>query len=190
MTPHAYKAGGANSVIAYATAHSSLGKVLVAATGKGICAVLLGDDGKVLVADLKARFPKAAIAEGDKSFQGTMQTVIENVETPKKRFELPLDVQGTAFQHKVWKALCQIPPGETLSYAEIAKKIGQPGSVRAVATACAANPVAILIPCHRVVRSDGALSGYRWGIERKRSLLDKETAAHRKSAVKKSRVKS
>ena len=158
----------------FAIGECSLGSVLVAATDKGVCAVLLGDDPEVLVRDLQDRFPRAHLIGGDRSFETLAAMVIAAVETPAGRPDLPLDVRGTAFQHLVWKALCDIPAGETASYSEIARRIGQPGAARAVARACGANHLAVVIPCHRVVRTDGALSGYRWGVERKRILLERE----------------
>lgn len=174
MTPKDYKSGGMNTGIKFAVGACSLGAILVAATEKGVAAILLGDDPGVLLRDLQDRFPKANLIGGDKTFERHAAEVIALVERPRQNAGLPLDVQGTVFQHKVWSALKCIPAGETASYADIAERIGSPKSVRAVASACGANAVAVLIPCHRVVRSDGALSGYRWGIERKRALLERE----------------
>jgi AraC family transcriptional regulator of adaptative response/methylated-DNA-[protein]-cysteine methyltransferase len=174
MTPTDYRAGGANNRIRFAVGQSSLGAILVAATGRGICAIFLGDDPDILIRDLQDRFPKADIIGGDAAFEGWVAQVVGFVETPALGLNLPLDIRGTAFQQRVWRALQDIPPGSTASYAEIARMIGTPKSVRAVAGACAANPVAVAIPCHRVVRSDGAISGYRWGVERKRALLERE----------------
>jgi AraC family transcriptional regulator of adaptative response/methylated-DNA-[protein]-cysteine methyltransferase len=174
MTPTEYRAGGANNRIRFAVGQCSLGTILVAATGRGICAIFLGDDPDALTRDLQDRFPKADIIGGDAAFEGWVAQVVGFVETPALGLNLPLDIRGTAFQQRVWRALQDIPPGSTASYAEIARMIGAPKSVRAVAGACAANPVAVAIPCHRVVRSDGALSGYRWGVERKRALLERE----------------
>ena len=175
MTPTEFRAGGNNAEIRFAIGTCSLGSILVAATGKGVCAVLLGDDPEALLRDLQDRFPRAHLVGGDRSFDMLAATVIAAVEAPAGKPDLPLDVRGTAFQHLVWKALCDIPAGETASYSEIARRIGQPGAARAVARACGANHLAVVIPCHRVVRNDGALSGYRWGVERKRSLLERET---------------
>ncbi|MFE1600513.1 bifunctional DNA-binding transcriptional regulator/O6-methylguanine-DNA methyltransferase Ada [Methylobacterium sp. ID0610] len=178
MTPTAYRRGGAGAAIRFAIAQSSLGAVLVAATGKGVCAILLGDDPEVLVRDLQDRFPRAELTGGDAAFEATVAQVVGLVEAPAAaRFELPLDINGTAFQQRVWQALRAIPPGQTASYTQIAAAIGEPKAVRAVAQACGANPLAVAIPCHRVVRHDGALSGYRWGIARKRDLLAREAGS-------------
>jgi AraC family transcriptional regulator of adaptative response/methylated-DNA-[protein]-cysteine methyltransferase len=149
---------------------------LVAASEKGVCAILFGDDQDSLLRDLKQQFPNARLIGGDKDFEQLTAKVIGFIEDPSKGLDLPLDIRGTAFQHRVWDALRRIPVGSTASYAEIARKIGAPKAVRAVARACATNHIAVAIPCHRVVRSDGALSGYRGGVERKRALLDKEGA--------------
>jgi len=174
MTPRAWRAGGSGEVIRFAIGASSLGAILVAATAKGICAILLGDDPEQLARDLQDRFPAADLRGADADFEATVARVVGLVEAPALGLDLPLDVRGTAFQQRVWEALRQIPGGTTVSYAELAERIGLPAGARAVAGACAANPVAIAIPCHRVVRTDGALSGYRWGIERKRTLLSRE----------------
>ncbi len=176
MTPTAYRRGGQGAAIRFAVGQSSLGAVLVAATDKGVCAILLGDDPDVLVQDLQDRFPRAVLDGGDRDFDATVAAVIGLVEAPRLGLNLPLDIGGTAFQQRVWQALQAIPPGETRSYAVIAAAIGSPDAVRAVAGACAANPLAVAVPCHRVVRRDGGLSGYRWGVERKRALLDREAA--------------
>jgi len=175
MTPKAYKKGGANETIRFAVAQSSLGAVLVAATEKGICAITIDDDADTLVKDLQDRFPKAELIGADKGFEKTVAQVIGLVEDPTKTINLPLDIRGTAFQQKVWKALRKIPAGKTVSYTDIAEKIGSPQSVRAVAGACAANKIAIAVPCHRVVRTDGDLSGYRWGVARKCEILKRES---------------
>lgn len=180
MTPKDYRAGGRNAVIRFALGRCSLGDILVAATDKGICAIALGDEPDALLHDLEDRFPKAELIGGDKPFEKLVATVVGFVEAPNKGLDLPLDVRGTAFQHRVWRALRDIPAGSTATYSEIAARIGRPKAVRAVAQACATNPVAIAIPCHRVVRTDGALSGYRWGLARKRVLIDNE----RKGAAK------
>ena len=179
MTPSAYRAGGAGATIRFAVGECSLGSILVAATAKGVCAILLGDDPDRLARDLQDRFPRAELQGGDQEFERTVACVVGLVETPTTAFGLPLDIGGTLFQQRVWAALRAIPPGRTESYAEVAARIGAPSAVRAVAQACAANALAIAIPCHRVVRSDGALSGYRWGVERKRALLDRENAVAR-----------
>jgi AraC family transcriptional regulator, regulatory protein of adaptative response / methylated-DNA-[protein]-cysteine methyltransferase len=176
MTPGAVRRGGAGAVIRFAVGEASLGAVLVAATNKGVCAILLGDDPQALVRDLQDRFPRAEFKGGDAEFERTVAEVVGLVEAPGQRLDLPLDIRGTAFQQRVWAALSAIPSGKTATYAEIARVIGQPKAVRAVAQACGANPLAIAIPCHRVVRSDGDLSGYRWGVERKRKLIDREAA--------------
>jgi AraC family transcriptional regulator of adaptative response/methylated-DNA-[protein]-cysteine methyltransferase len=175
MTPSRYRAGGSGEAIHFAVAECSLGALLVAATGKGICAILLGDDPEPLVRDLQERFPKAELVGAEPGFERTVAQVVAFVEAPRIGLDLPLDVRGTAFQQRVWQALRQVPAGQTVSYAELAERLGMPQGARAVAGACAANPVAIAIPCHRVVRNDGALSGYRWGIERKRTLLERES---------------
>jgi AraC family transcriptional regulator of adaptative response/methylated-DNA-[protein]-cysteine methyltransferase len=174
MTPTRFRAGGAGESIRFAVGECSLGSVLVAATGKGVCAITLGDDPDVLVRNLQDRFPNAELTGGDARFEKLVAKVVGLVETPAKAIDLPLDVRGTAFQQRVWQALRTIPAGSTRSYAEIARRLGTPAAARAVAQACGANPVAIAIPCHRVVRQDGNLSGYRWGVERKRALLDRE----------------
>jgi len=174
MTPSRFRSGGAGESIRFAVGECSLGSILVAATGKGICAIALGDDPDTLLRDLQDRFPKAQLVGGDSSFEKLVATVVGFVEAPALGLDLPLDVRGTAFQQRVWQALREIPAGATVSYAQVAGRIGAPRSVRAVAQACAANTIAVAIPCHRVVRNDGALSGYRWGVERKRALLERE----------------
>jgi AraC family transcriptional regulator of adaptative response/methylated-DNA-[protein]-cysteine methyltransferase len=174
MTPSAYRAGGANVAIRFAVGECSLGAILVAASTRGVCAILLGDDPDRLVRDLQDQFPRAALAAGDAEFEEWVAKVVGFVEAPALGLDLPLDVRGSAFQQRVWRALTKVPPGATLSYAELARRVGAPRAARAVAGACAANTLAVAIPCHRVVRSDGAPSGYRWGAERKRALLDRE----------------
>jgi AraC family transcriptional regulator of adaptative response/methylated-DNA-[protein]-cysteine methyltransferase len=174
MTPTSFRAGGSGEAIRFAVGACSLGAILVAATGKGICAILIGDDPELLVRDLQDRFPKAELRGAEADFEQTVAQVVGFVEAPRLGLDLPLDVRGTAFQQRVWQALRAIPAGSTVSYAELAARVGLPSGARAVAGACAANPVAVAIPCHRVVRNDGALSGYRWGVERKRSLLERE----------------
>jgi len=176
MTPSAYRAGGTGEAIRFAVGQCWLGAVLVAATAKGVCAILLGDDAAALLRELQGRFPKARLIGGDAAFEATVAAVVAAVETPGRGPALPLDVRGTAFQQRVWQALRDIPPGTTVSYSALAARIGRPAAVRAVAQACAANPVAVVIPCHRVVRTDGSLSGYRWGLARKRALIDREAA--------------
>jgi AraC family transcriptional regulator of adaptative response/methylated-DNA-[protein]-cysteine methyltransferase len=174
MTPSQYRAGGANEDIKFAVGQTSLGAILVASTKKGVAAILLGDDPEELVQDLQDRFPKAHLIGADSDYEALVARVVGLVEAPKIGLNLPLDVRGTAFQERVWKALQEIPPGVTVSYSEIARRIGARKSVRAVAGACAANNLAVAIPCHRVVRNDGALSGYAWGVDRKRALIDRE----------------
>ena len=164
----------AHAEVRFAIRDCSLGLVLVATRGRGVCAILLGDHAKALKGELQARFPDASLAEGTKDAIALAATVVEAIDAPTRRVDLSLDVSGTPFQRKVWRALRRIPAGKTASYAEIARNVGSPKSVRAVARACAANALAVAIPCHRVVRSDGTLSGYRWGAERKRRLLDLE----------------
>ncbi len=173
MTPSAYRAGGEGMTMGYAIRPCSLGLLLVAATAKGVCAIQLGDDAETLVAELVARFPKATLAH-DAGFGPWVERVIALVEAPATKVDLPLDIRGTAFQRRVWQALGAIPPGTTATYAQVAATIGQPKAARAVARACATNPTAVAIPCHRVVGTDGNLRGYAWGVERKRILLAKE----------------
>lgn len=175
MTPSAYRKGGANTQIRFAIGECSLGSILVASTACGVCAILMGDDPDMLACDLQQRFPRAEFVGGDKAFERVVAKVVGFVEAPAKGLDLPLDVRGTAFQQRVWQALQKIPVGTTLSYTQIAKRIGAPKAVRAVASACAANALAVAIPCHRVVRIDGGLSGYRWGVARKRELLKRES---------------
>jgi len=177
MTPTAYRAGGADTEIRFAVGECSLGSILVAQSTKGVCAILLGGEPDALVRDLQDRFPHAALIGGDAAFESTIAKVIAFIERPASGLELPLDVRGTAFQQRVWRALREIPVGSTASYSEIAARIGAANSARAVAQACAANTLAVAIPCHRVVRTDGSLSGYRWGVERKQRLLAREGAA-------------
>lgn len=174
MTPSDWQRGGANTEIRFAIGQCSLGAILVAASAKGICAILLGDDPDRLARDLQDRFPNAQLIGDDAEFARLIAHVVGFIEAPRQGFDLPLDVRGTAFQQRVWDALRRIPAGSTASYSEIAERIGAPRAVRAVAQACASNKIAVAIPCHRVVRNDGALSGYRWGVERKRTLLERE----------------
>jgi len=179
MTPKAYRNGGADADIRFAVGECSLGAILVAATAKGVCAILLGDDAGALIKELEDTFPKARLTGADKDFERVVATVVGHVDHPRTRFTLPLDIRGTAFQHRVWQELQKIPAGETASYSQIAERIGAPKAVRAVASACAANTLAVAIPCHRVVRTNGALSGYRWGIARKDQLLRAERAGRK-----------
>ncbi|RKH60855.1 bifunctional DNA-binding transcriptional regulator/O6-methylguanine-DNA methyltransferase Ada [Corallococcus llansteffanensis] len=174
MTPTNFRAGGTNTEIRFAIGECSLGPILVAASDRGVCAILMGEDPDALAKDLQDRFPQATLVGGDSEFEKLVARVVGFVEAPGVGLDLPLDVRGTAFQQRVWQALREIPAGKTASYTDIAERIGSPKSVRAVAQACGANALAVAIPCHRVVRHDGALSGYRWGVERKRVLLERE----------------
>ena len=174
MTPTQYRDGGADARIEFALGQCSLGAVLVARSARGVCAISLGDDPEALLRALQDRFPRADLVGGDAEFEHLVARVVGFIEAPRLGLALPLDVRGTAFQQRVWDALRRIPPGETASYAQVAVAIGAPASARAVASACASNPLAVAIPCHRVVRSDGGLSGYRWGVARKRELLARE----------------
>jgi AraC family transcriptional regulator of adaptative response/methylated-DNA-[protein]-cysteine methyltransferase len=176
MKPTEFKAGGEGATIRFAVGECSLGSILVAASGLGICSIAMGNDPHTLVRDLQDRFPNAELIGGDKKFEQTVARVVAFVENPSAGLKLPLHVQGTAFQQRVWKALCEIPCGTTRTYSEIAQTLGQPSATRAVAGACAANTLAVAIPCHRVVRTDGSLSGYCWGVERKEKLLHVEGA--------------
>ncbi|SER71863.1 AraC family transcriptional regulator, regulatory protein of adaptative response / methylated-DNA-[protein]-cysteine methyltransferase [Nitrosomonas sp. Nm51] len=174
MTPSDYRSGGPDSRIRFALGECSLGSILAAASDIGICAIALGDDPDLLARELQDRFPQAEFIGGDSEFEQWIAKVIGFVEAPAIGLDLPLDMRGTAFQQRVWQALRQIPAGEKVSYTDIAQRIGAPKAVRAVAGACAANTLAVAIPCHRVVRTDGNLSGYRWGVERKAKLLLRE----------------
>lgn len=174
MSPGRFRAGGAGLRIQFALGQCALGALLVARSARGLCAIALGEDPEALLRELQQRFPRAELIGGDAEFERWMAQIAGFVEAPRIGLDLPLDIQGTAFQQRVWQALRKIPPGRTVSYAQIAATIGQPKAVRAVAAACAANPLAVAIPCHRVVRSDGGLSGYRWGVPRKRALLERE----------------
>src|ERR1700754_606018 len=176
MTPSQYRAGGANEEIRFAVGQTFLGAILVASSTKGVAAILLGDDAEALLRDLQDRFPKAWLIGADQEYEAMIARVVGFVEAPKFGLDLPLDVRGTAFQQRVWQALQEIPVGATVTYAELAQRIGSSKSVRAVAGACAANKLAAAIPCHRVIRTDGSISGYAWGVERKRALLDREAS--------------
>ena len=176
MTPSQYRAGGTNEEIKFAVGQTSLGAILVASSKKGVAAILLGDDPDELVRNLQDRFPRARFIGADRDYEALVARVVGFVEAPKIGLNLPLDVRGTAFQERVWQALREIPVGTTICYAELARRIGSPKAARAVAAACSANKLAIAIPCHRVVRNDGSLSGYAWGVERKRVLLDREAS--------------
>jgi AraC family transcriptional regulator, regulatory protein of adaptative response / methylated-DNA-[protein]-cysteine methyltransferase len=174
MTPRAYREGGTNVSIKFAVGECSLGSILVAKSERGVCAILLGDSPDMLVRDLQDRFAQAELLGGNEEFEAMVAQVIGFIEAPSIGLDLPLDIRGTAFQQRVWQALQKIPVGETRSYSELAQHIELPKAVRAVASACAANCLAVAIPCHRVIRNDGAVSGYRWGVDRKRALLIRE----------------
>lgn len=177
MTPTRFRQGGAETQIRFAIAASALGAVLVAQSARGICAIALGDDPERLAQSLQDRFPQATLVGDDAAFARTVAQVVGFVEAPGLGLDLPLDIRGTAFQQRVWQALREIPAGQTVSYTALAQRLGVPRAVRAVASACAANTLAVAVPCHRVVRQDGSLSGYRWGVERKRALIAREHAA-------------
>ena len=174
MTPSEYRGGGNGVAIRYAITSCPLGLVLVAGTARGICSVRFGDVRVKLERELRQDFPKAVFEKPDRAFDAWVTAIVEHVKHPAGRIDLPLDIRGTAFQQRVWQALREIPVGQTASYREVAARIGHPSAVRAVARACATNPVAAIVPCHRVIRSDGGLSGYRWGVGRKRQLLKRE----------------
>ena len=177
MTPTQYKTGGVGQAIQFALVECSLGWLAVAATERGVCMIEFGDEPESLKSELKTRFAKAELRDDDPTFSELVGRVVDYVEAPKHGLNLPLDIQGTVFQRKVWEALRDVPAGTTATYAEIAQRIGKPTAVRAVAGACSANKLAVAIPCHRIVRSDGSLSGYRWGVHRKRKLLKRESEA-------------
>jgi AraC family transcriptional regulator of adaptative response/methylated-DNA-[protein]-cysteine methyltransferase len=177
MTPATYQKGGKNMKIGYAVAKSSLGKVLVGATERGISAVYLGDAENSLLKELREEYPQAEISAAEGSFGQWVKEIVQRVEGNPPRLELPLDLQATAFQRRVWQELQKIPRGSTRTYTQVAKALGNPKAVRAVARACATNPVSIVVPCHRVIREDGSLAGYRWGLSRKEQLLTQERAA-------------
>jgi AraC family transcriptional regulator of adaptative response/methylated-DNA-[protein]-cysteine methyltransferase len=174
MTPTSFRSGGGNARIHFAVGECSLGSVLVARSDKGVCAILLGSDPAALVRDLQDRFPSATLVGGDAAFEKVVARVVALVEQPTVGFDLPLDVRGTAFQQRVWQELQKVRPGSTITYSQLARRVGASAGARAVAAACAANPIAVAIPCHRVVRTDGSVSGYRWGVERKAQLLRRE----------------
>ena len=177
MTPATYRKGGKNMKIGYTIAKSPLGKVLVAATERGVSAVYLGDTESKLIGELREEYPRAEITAATDSFQRWVREIVQRIEGKQPRLELPLDLQATAFQRRVWQELQRIPRGRTRTYSQVARSLGQPKAVRAVARACATNPVSIVVPCHRVIREDGALAGYRWGLSRKEQLLAQERAA-------------
>ncbi|VEB96206.1 Regulatory protein of adaptative response [Cedecea lapagei] len=175
MTASQYRKGGVRAQVQFVVGTCRLGEFLVAESERGICAILLGERAEALIGELEAEFPRSQLMPGDELFASRVAQVVSFIESPTAEFTLPLDIRGTAFQQQVWQALRAIPPGATVSYSELAARIGKPAAVRAVAGACAANTLAVAIPCHRVIRSDGGLSGYRWGVERKRQLLENET---------------
>jgi AraC family transcriptional regulator of adaptative response/methylated-DNA-[protein]-cysteine methyltransferase len=180
MTPGAYRRGGRGLHLGYSLVDTSLGRLLVAATGNGVSMVALGDDDRQLVASLRDEFPEARLERDDERFRPWVSQVLARIEDPSARVELPLDLKATAFQRRVWEELRRIPRGETRSYSEVARALGRPRAARAVARACATNPAAIVIPCHRVVGADGRTGGYRWGTQRKRVLLLREAASGRR----------
>lgn len=192
MPARRFRAGAPGLVIRFAVARCRLGALLVAATDQGICAIGMDDDPQALVQDLQQRFSRAQLIGADSDFEQWVARIVGFIEAPGIGLDLPLDLRGTAFQHRVWQALRQIPVGETISYAELARRIGMPRAVRAVARACASNPAALAVPCHRVVRTDGGVSGYRWGVERKRLLLERERgpAPTARPVAQKSKLKS
>jgi AraC family transcriptional regulator of adaptative response/methylated-DNA-[protein]-cysteine methyltransferase len=177
MTPRHFKDGGAQETLLFAVGQTSLGAIVIASSLKGIAAILIGDDPEALLRDLQDRFPKATLVGGDADYERTVAQVVGLVEAPNLSNDLPLDIRGTVFQRRVWQALQSVPAGSTVSYDEIARRVGHPRAVNAVASACASNPLAVAIPCHRVVKSDGTFFGYTWGLERKRLLLERECAA-------------
>jgi AraC family transcriptional regulator, regulatory protein of adaptative response / methylated-DNA-[protein]-cysteine methyltransferase len=177
MTPATYRKGGQGMKIGYTIAKSPLGKVLVAATERGVSAVYLGDAENTMIAELREEYPQAEIAPATDSFRRWVSEIVQRIEGKQPRMELPLDLQATAFQRRVWQELQRIPRGRTRTYSQVARSLGQPKAVRAVARACATNPVSVVVPCHRVIREDGALAGYRWGLSRKEQLLAQERAA-------------
>ena len=177
MTPGAYRAGAPGLTITYAITRCSLGVLLVAATSRGVCTIELGDSPDALRRRLGQRFAKATVVQDDRAVKPCVEAVTRYLDAPAQNIDLPLDVRGTAFQRRVWTALRRLRAGTTTTYTDLARRIGQPRAARAVARACASNTIALAIPCHRVIRGDGSLSGYRWGVERKRTLLDRERAA-------------
>jgi AraC family transcriptional regulator of adaptative response/methylated-DNA-[protein]-cysteine methyltransferase len=179
MTPATYRKGGKGMRIGYSITKSALGRVLVAATERGVSAVYLGDSEPKLVQELKDEYPRAELAPADDSFERWVKEIVQRVEGKPPRIELPLDLQATAFQRRVWQELQRIPSGTTRTYSQVALALGNPKAVRAVARACATNPVSVVVPCHRVIREDGALAGYRWGLSRKEQLLAQEKVAGR-----------
>ena len=174
MKPSTYRTGGAGLTIRYAVSKCSLGSVVVAATERGICAIELGDTPSAARRHLLDRFQNADLKAAGPEFFSVVQKVVDYLDDPEGRFDLPIDIQGTAFQHRVWRALLELRSGETVSYSKLAENVGKPGAARAVGGAVSKNPLAVAVPCHRVVQNDGGLGGYHWGTERKRNLLDRE----------------
>lgn len=174
MSAKTYRKGGKDSVIYFAVGRCTFGDILVAQSETGVCAIFLGDNPQALIQQLQDQFANAELVGADNSFERVVASVVGFIENPFQHIDLPLDIKGTAFQELVWNALREIPPGQTVSYSEIAARIGKPRAIRAVASACAANKLAVIIPCHRVVRTDGSLSGYRWGLDRKAELIRHE----------------
>ncbi|MBX9901349.1 MAG: methylated-DNA--[protein]-cysteine S-methyltransferase, partial [Burkholderiaceae bacterium] len=174
MKPKQVQRKGEGTIIHYAVHECALGQVIIAATERGICAIEFGDKADELIASLRERFSHATLMLAEDQMQAYAEQILQSISQPDSLAALPLDLQGTMFQQRVWQALRTIPPGQTLSYTALAEKIGQPNAARAVASACAANQIALAIPCHRIVRSDGSLSGYRWGVARKAALLKLE----------------
>jgi AraC family transcriptional regulator of adaptative response/methylated-DNA-[protein]-cysteine methyltransferase len=187
MTPGAYRRGGPSADIRYTIARSPLGPLLVAATARGICRVMLGDTASSLESDLRREYPEARPRREDATLRRWVEAILESVDGAQPDIELPLDIRATAFQRRVWESLRAIPIGATRSYGQIARSIGKPRAARAVGAACAANPVALVIPCHRVVREDGGLGGYAWGVGRKQALLDKEAGRNRRRGIPRAR---
>jgi AraC family transcriptional regulator of adaptative response/methylated-DNA-[protein]-cysteine methyltransferase len=183
MTPGALRRGGEGEVIRTAIADCPFGRLLVGATDRGVCFIGFAEPDEALLGDLRQRFPRARIVADDVALAGTVRAVLDFLKEPKQALDLPLDLRGTAFQQRVWRTLCRIPAGETRSYGELARMMGEPRAVRAVARCCARNPVSLAVPCHRVIGSDGSLTGYRWGVPRKRALLEKEQIAAKDEAI-------
>jgi AraC family transcriptional regulator of adaptative response/methylated-DNA-[protein]-cysteine methyltransferase len=175
VTPAAYRRGGADAAVSFVVVRSPLGRLLVAGTPRGVCAVKLSDSARALEDDLRREYPAATIARGSATLRGWVEAVVAHLEGRAPQLDLPIDVRATAFQWTVWRHLQSIPYGATQAYSEVASRIGAPTAVRAVARACATNPVCLVVPCHRVVQKDGGLGGYRWGLERKRALLERES---------------
>lgn len=189
MTPATYRSGGLGAKIDFTVASSPLGRLLVAATERGVCRVMIGDDDRALSQELRSEYPRAVVRRNDAALNGQVRELVAYLRGRCPHVDLPMDVRATAFQWRVWRALRAIPYGETRSYREVAAALGAPSATRAVARACATNPVALLIPCHRVIRSDGDLGGYRWGIERKAKLLEREKTLRAEVKGQRAKVK-